>query len=176
MFCEVYLFDAPYHIDRPFDYSCDDTVAVGSIVRVPFGRADKLRLAVVVRLKETAEGSNIKPVHAVLDCRYSFSEEMLGLCLFLKTHTLCTFGEAAKCLIPQGALSEIPNVKIKKTCVLALSKEEAEELLSLSGRAGIRSEGQRSIIKYLLEIGSADAELVRDIPGVSSAHISARRA
>ena len=175
MFCEVYLFDAPYHIDRPFDYSCDDTVAVGSIVRVPFGRADKLRLAVVVRLKETAEGSNIKPVHAVHDCRYSFSEEMLGLCLFLKTHTLCTFGEAAKCLIPQGALSEAPNVKIKKTCVLALSAAEALELLSLSGRAGIRSEGQRSIIKYLLEIGSADAELIRDIPGVSSAHISALR-
>ena len=175
MFCEVYLFDAPYHIDRPFDYSCDDTVAVGSIVRVPFGRADKLRLAVVVRLKETAEGSNIKPVHAVHDCRYSFSEEMLGLCLFLKTHTLCTFGEAAKCLIPQGALSEAPNVKIKKTCVLALSAAEAMELLSLSGRAGIRSEGQRSIIKYLLEIGSADAELIRDIPGVSSAHISALR-
>lgn len=175
MFCEVYLFDAPYHIDRPFDYSCDDTVAVGSIVRVPFGRADKLRLAVVVRIKETAEGSNIKPVHAVHDCRYSFSEEMLGLCLFLKTHTLCTFGEAAKCLIPQGALSEAPNVKIKKTCVLALSAAEALELLSLSGRAGIRSEGQRSIIKYLLEIGSADAELIRDIPGVSSAHISALR-
>ena len=175
MFCEVYLFDAPYHIDRPFDYSCDDTVAVGSIVRVPFGRADKLRLAVVVRLKETAEGSNIKPVHAVHDCRYSFSEEMLGLCLFLKTHTLCTFGEAAKCLIPQGALSEAPNVKIKKTCVLALSAAEALELLSLSGRVGIRSEGQRSIVKYLLEIGSADAELIRDIPGVSSAHISALR-
>ena len=175
MFCEVYLFDAPYHIDRPFDYSCDDTVAVGSIVRVPFGRADKLRLAVVVRLKETAEGSNIKPVHAVHDCRYSFSEEMLGLCLFLKTHTLCTFGEAAKCLIPQGALSEAPNVKIKKTCVLALSASEALELLSLTGRAGIRSEGQRSIVKYLLEIGSADAELIRDIPGVSSAHISALR-
>ena len=175
MFCEVYLFDAPYHIDRPFDYSCDDTVAVGSIVRVPFGRADKLRLAVVVRLKETADGSNIKPVHAVHDCRYSFSEEMLGLCLFLKTHTLCTFGEAAKCLLPQGALSEAPNVKIKKTCVLALSAAEALELLSLSGRAGIRSEGQRSIVKYLLEIGSADAELIRDIPGVSSAHISALR-
>lgn len=175
MFCEVYLFDAPYHIDRPFDYSCDESLTVGSIVKVPFGKANKLRNAVVTRIKDTSDGANIKPVHTVLDHRYSFSEEMLGLCLFLKEHTLCTFGEAAKCLIPQGALSETPNVKVKKTCVLALSAEEATELLSRSGRVGIRSEGQRSIIKYLLDIGSADVELIRDIPGVSSAHISALR-
>ena len=175
MFCEVYLFDAPYHIDRPFDYLCDDSLTVGSIVRVPFGRANKLRNAVVVRIKDTADGANIKPVHTVLDRRYSFSEEMLGLCLFLKEHTLCTFGEAAKCLIPQGALSETPNVKVKKTCVLALSAEEATALLSASGRTGIRSEGQRSIIKYLLDIGSADVELIRAIPHTSSANISALR-
>ncbi len=175
MFCEVYLFDAPYHIDRPFDYSCDESLTVGSIVKVPFGKANKLRSAVVTRIKESPDGANIKPVHTVLDCRYSFSEEMLGLCLFLKDHTLCTFGEAAKCLIPQGALSETPNVKVKKTCVLTLSAGEATELLSLKGRAGVRSEGQRSIIKYLLDIGSADIELIRSIPQVSYANISALR-
>lgn len=175
MFCEVYLFDAPYHIDRPFDYLCDDSLTVGSIVRVPFGRANRLRNAVVSCVKPTSDGVNIKPVHTVLDSRYAFSEEMLGLCLFLKEHTLCTFGEAAKCLIPQGALSQTPNIKIKKTCVLTLSKEEAMALLAASGRAGIRSEGQRSIINYLLDIGSADIELIRDIPHVSSANISALR-
>ena len=175
MFCEVYLFDAPYHIDRPFDYSCDDTVTVGSIVRVPFGRANRLRYAVVTRVKPSTDGANIKPVHAVLDGRYSFSEEMLGLCLFLREHTLSSFGDAAKCMIPQGALSEIPNIKVKKTCVLAISDTEARERLEASGRAGIRSEGQRQIIKYLLEIGSADIELVRDIPHVTSANILALR-
>ncbi|MBP3401529.1 MAG: primosomal protein N' [Clostridia bacterium] len=175
MFCEVYLFDAPYHIDRPFDYSCDESLTVGSIVKVPFGRADKLRRGVVTRVKDSADGVNIKPVHTVFDNRYSFSEEMLGLCLFLKEHTLSTFGEAAKCLIPQGALSETPNIKVKKTCVLALSKAEAEELLSATGRKGVRSEGQRSIIKYLLDIGTADIELIRALPHVSYANITALR-
>ena len=37
MFCEVYILDAPYHIDRPFDYSCAEDISVGDIVRVPFG-------------------------------------------------------------------------------------------------------------------------------------------
>ncbi len=173
MFCEVYLFDAPYHIDRPFDYSCGEDVTVGSVVKVPFGRANRLRLGIAVKVKCESDGENIKPVQAVFDSRYSLNEEMLGLCLFLKEHTLCTFGEAARCIFPPGALAEIPNVKYKKTCVLNLSKEEAEEKLRLSGRTGIKSQGQRAIVEYLLDIGTADIELVRDIPHSSYANITA---
>ena len=173
MYCEVYLFDAPYHIDRPFDYLCGDDVAVGSIVKVPFGRSNNLRLAAVTKVKDSSDGEKLKSVHSVYDSRFSLSEEMLKLCLFMKGHTLCTFGEAVRCLIPAGALQETPNVKIKKTCVLTLSESEVDALLSARGRAGIRSEGQRIIIKYLRDIGSADIELLRALPGTSYANISA---
>ena len=173
MFCEVYLFDAPYHIDRPFDYFSDADIAVGSIVKVPFGRANRLRMGIVTAVKADSLGENIKPVHAVYDSRYSLNEEMLGLCLFLKEHTLCTFGDGAKCILPPGSLAEIPNIKYKKTCVLNITRDEALERLSASGREGIRSEGQREIIKYLSEIGTADMELIRDIPHSSAANVSA---
>ena len=64
MYCEVYLFDAPYHIDRPFDYEAIDGVCRGSIVKVPFGKGDKLRHGVVTSLKNEAPGDvSIKPVH-----------------------------------------------------------------------------------------------------------------
>ena len=173
MYCEVYLFDAPYHIDRPFDYSCGSNLSLGDVVRVPFGRANNLRYAVVTRLKDSCDEKGIKEVHSVLPL--TFTEEMLGLCFFLKGHTLCTFGEAARCLIPQGALSASPNVRVKKTCVLTLSDSEIEEKLCATGRAGIKSEGQRSIIEYLRPITSADMELVRAIPGVTPSHINALR-
>ena len=173
MYCEVYLFDAPYHIDRPFDYLCEDDIRAGDIVKVPFGRANSLRLAVVTRVKDACEGEGIKSVHSRLDTRYSLSEEMLGLCLFMKGHTLCSFGEAARSVIPPAALSDIPSVKVKKTCVLTLSPEEADALLAAKGRAGLRSEGQRLVVEYLKSIGSADIELVRATPGVSYANISA---
>ena len=173
MYCEVYLFDAPYHIDRPFDYLCGDDVAVGSIVKVPFGRSNNLRLAAVTKVKDSSDGEKFKSVHSVFDSRFSLSEEMLRLCLFMKGHTLCTFGEAVRCLIPAGALQETPNVKVKKTCVLTLSESEVDDLLSAKGRAGIRSEGQRIIINYLRDIGTADIELLRDLPGTSYANISA---
>ena len=173
MYCEVYLFDAPYHIDHPFDYSCAEDVRVGDVVKVPFGKFNGLRYAVVTKVKDATDGENIKSVHSVCDRRFAFNEEMLGLCLFLKGHTLCTFGEAAKCVLPQGALSDHLNVKLKKTCVLTLSSEKVDELLLAKGRAGIKSEGQRLIINYLRDIGSADMELIRAMPGVTYSHVTA---
>ena len=173
MFCEVYLFDAPYHIDFAFDYSCADTIARGDIVRVPFGKGDRLRLGVVFRVKTEAEGENIKPVHSVLTDRFSFSEEMLGLCLFLKEYTLCTFGEAAKTLLPPGALSGRLNVKYSKTCSLKVTAEEASSLLSAKGRAGIKSAGQRALLEALIEKKCLSFEEILEISGVSRAHITA---
>ena len=173
MYCEVYLFDAPYHIDRPFDYEAVAGVCRGSIVRVPFGKGDKLRLGVVVTLKDNApDGTRIKPVHSVFTDRPPLSDEMLGLCLFLKDYTLCTFGEAARSVLPPGALTDKINVKYAKSCHLAITREELSLLLSAKGRQGIRSEGQRAILKYLEGIGSADYSLVRELPGVTPTHIS----
>ena len=173
MYCEVYILDVPYHLDRPFDYSCSETVAVGDIVKVPFGKADKLRLGLVTALKQQTESINLKPVHSSLDGRLRLTEQMCGLCLFLKEHTLCTLGEAVKCILPPGALSEKLNESVRRSCALAIDRSSASELLTLKGRSGIRSEGQKSIVKYLLDIGSADYDLVRRLPGVSYANISA---
>ncbi len=173
MYYEVYLFDAPYHIDRSFDYYSDADIPVGSIVKIPFGRANTHRQGVVTLKKSSSDGENIKPVHSVMPDRYSLNEEMLGLCFFLKEYTLSTFGEAARAVLPPGALAENLNIKLRKKCILNLSANEAAELLSKRGRDGIRSEGQRAVIEYLKDIGEADRELVKELPCVTSANIKA---
>ena len=107
MFCEVYLLDTPYHIDRPFDYSCEDNLEKGSIVRVPFGRST--RLGVVTAIKQSAEvkeGVTVKPIISSIAPVFTLNEEMLGLCFFLKEYTLCTLGEAVRTVLPPGALSD----------------------------------------------------------------------
>ncbi len=176
MFLEVYLLDVPYHLDRPFDYTAE-CARVGDIVRVPFGRADRLRLGVVTAIKDTPSVDGgalaIKPVHSVTDERFSLTEEMLGLCFFMKEYTLCTLGEAVRTILPPGALSGTMNTKYRKICKLLTSRKECEALLLAKGRAGIRAEGQRCALRYLMNIGSADMELVRALPGVTSANIRA---
>ena len=173
MIAEVRLLEVPYHLDRPFDYLCGDNVGVGSLVRVPFGRADKLRLGVVVALKESSDGKNLKPVHSLLDGLLRLTEQMCGLCLFLKEYTLCTFGEAVKCILPPGALTERIAPSVSKTVSLAIPREAAATLLVATGRSGIRSEGQRQIIRYLIDNGEADAQLVRTLPSVTAANVKA---
>ncbi len=173
MFCEIYLFDAPYHIDIAFDYTCAENIRRGMIVKVPFGKNNRLRFGVVAKVKEVSDGENLKPVHSVASDRFFFSEEMLGLCLFLKEHTLCTFGEAARTLLPPGALSEKPNIKYSKLCKLALPKEEAEVRLVCEGRDRIRSEGQRAVLEALIRLGEAQYEDLREIAEVEPPHISA---
>ncbi len=172
MFCEVYLFGVPYHIDRPFDYSCGDNVRVGSIVKVPFGKANNLRIGAITKIKAVCEGDNIKPVHTVLSDFY-LNEEMLGLCLFMKEYTLCTFGEAVHCILPPGGTSGALGAKYKRILRLSVGRGDAERVLSARGREGIRSEGQRIALEKIMALGSVDEELMRREVGVSSAHIRA---
>lgn len=177
MICEVYLIDAPYHIDRPFDYEIpphlEGEITSGRLVRVPFGRSNMERLGVVFGIKSDSDNKKLKPVQAAIDSRFSLTEEMLGLCSFLKEHTLSSFGEAVRAILPPGAFNKTLNVKYERSCVLKISEEEAKSLLLSGGREGIRSEGQREVLRYLMSIGSAPYELVSRLPGVDSAHIRA---
>lgn len=175
MFCEVYLLDAPYQLDRPFDYSCGESVCRGAIVKVPFGKANRPRPALVVRTKAESEGNNIKPVISVFSDQLVLTDRMIGLCLFLREHTICTMGDAVKSILPPGALSDKLNISVKQTVRLELEREAAISLILAGAKGGIRSEGQRSVVRYLVDIGEADRELVRSLPGVTSVHISALR-
>ena len=82
-YCRVYLLDTPYSLDRPFDYSCGDDLRAGDIVRVPFGRANHLRTAMVISVSDTpsdtASLSLIKGVGSVVRNGFSLSAEMLAL-------------------------------------------------------------------------------------------------
>ena len=176
MFCEVYLLDTPYHIDRPFDYSCHPGLKCGSIVRVPFGRSGATRLGVVTAIKDSCtvpEGVTLKGVCAVVSELFTLTEEMLGMCRFMKEYTLCTFGEAVRTVLPPGALSESLNVRYRRTAKLLLSKEAVATLLSATGRSGIRSEGQRTALRFLMDLGEADFDILKQLPSVSAAHIKA---
>ena len=175
MLCRVHILDAPYHLDRPFDYFAEDAVRCGDLVRVPFGKSNSTRLGIVISVTDEPAGEGIKPVLSVTHGRFSLNEEMLGLCLFLKEHTLCTLGEAVRTVLPPGALTAPLTELRRRTCSLAVERSAAEAALAATGRAGIRAEGQRIALSFLMEVGSADYDLVRARPGVSAAHITALR-
>ncbi len=107
----VHLLEAPYQIDREYTYYLPpvlaDEVRVGSLVAVPFGGGNRRAYALVVSLSGESGLEKVKPVMAVMPERFALSEEQRGLCFFLKEHTLCSVGDAVRCLLPGTAFSAI---------------------------------------------------------------------
>ena len=110
-YVKVYILDLPYHLDRLYDYylpdSIEEPVCPGSFVTVPFGGANRRYHALVAAVSDTCEYDKVKPVLAVAPDRISLSEELLGLCLFMKEQTLCTVGDAVHAIVPAAAFSKL---------------------------------------------------------------------
>ena len=114
-YVKVHLLDCPYHIDNGYTYylpaNIDSSrIKRGSFVAVPFGISNKVCYGVVTETVGNCEIKNTKPVLAVSDERFSLTDEMLGLCLFLKEYTLCSIGDAVRALVPSAVFSMLCSI------------------------------------------------------------------
>ncbi len=108
---EIHILDVPFHADRAYTYyipdSLADSVVPGSLADVPFGRGNRRMTGVVVSVKEGEAGEGTKPVGASVGDGPVLDAELIGLCLFMKEYTLCTFGDAMKTAVPAGAMARV---------------------------------------------------------------------
>ncbi len=115
-FISVHIIEVPYHADNEYTYYVPrekrELVKKGIAVSVPFGNSDRQKLAIVVNDNAIIppSSSNIKPIVSVMSSYFSLSEEMLDLCRFMKNTTLCTIGEAVKCIIPSALVFKTKEV------------------------------------------------------------------
>ncbi len=165
----IHLLDNPYFIDNAFDYflppDLRDAVAPGDFVTVPFGTANRRTMGLVVSLKNTPDDPSLscKPVLAVADRSLSLSDEMMGLCFFIKSRTLCTLGDAVRAMVPTSALSHVreyyraialpadasldPTARLIGDFIAGRERVEAETLKSKFGPAALPT------LKKLTEAG-----------------------
>ena len=113
-YISAHILDAPYHIDREFDYyipeQLEGEIERGCIVTVPFGVSNRQVYALVTQTKDECAHKRVKPVTAVSDKRFSLSEHMIKLCFFMKERTLCTVGEAVRCMLPSAFFSKTETI------------------------------------------------------------------
>lgn len=100
----VHILDAPYHIDREYTYYYDGDVSVGDFVLVPFGKANKKKIALVTSVGSCEDYSSIKPVDSRVCENVSLGEEFMGLCDFMCDQTFCSVGDAVRRFVPPSAL------------------------------------------------------------------------
>ena len=80
-----------------------DTVRLGSMVLVPFGRGSRARMGVVLACDAEPESAKLKFLFDVAPASACLTPELLRLVYFLKERTFCTYYEAVKAVIPYGA-------------------------------------------------------------------------
>ncbi len=169
----VYLIGVPYVADKRYDYLFPDRFGRaerGRILRVPFGRGDRRMTAVVAFSEEREDARGLKAVLSAEDPRFSLSEEQFMLALFLREHTLCSFGDAVHAILPPALLSGDAAAKIATVPEYRASDPEGLSDLLCGGR--IRSDAHRRVLTALLERPVLSAEDLRAL-GVSSAQLSA---
>ena len=166
-FALVRIMDVPYHSDKVYEYSVPpqmaEEISVGSMVSVNFGFGDRKCKAVVTGVScESTSERELKPINAVMHETPTMSESELSLCKFLCDYTLCTFGEAAKTVIPSAAFSKY---EYRYSAVDELSPNKAKKLskraLMLYGQ--LRRDGTMTHSKIKTLHGDKTAEIVSEL-------------
>ncbi|MBQ3866861.1 MAG: hypothetical protein II776_08145, partial [Clostridia bacterium] len=98
----VRLLTAAKATDRAFDYLCPPGGAPlrGQVVRVPFGKGDRDRFGVVTDVRETTPDRALKTISEIFPPEIGLNEELFALCTFLQEQIFCTFGDAARTILP----------------------------------------------------------------------------
>ena len=157
--------------DRLYTYGClDDDVAVGSRVRVPFARGNRLRdgyvAAVADELESTVKG-RLKYVESV-DGDISLTPEMMRTAIWMRDRYLCRYIDAVRCFVPAGSRAK--------------RKERKDPFAGREGEAGHveRLTDQQtealSEINRAVENGSRDMFLIHGVTGSGKTEIYIRAA
>ena len=193
---KVYLLDALFHIDREYDYIVgdDDCVKVGYVVKVPFGKGDRLMLGIVSSVneytldetgekEEKAQSSSrpaLKQIRFALPGEYSLSREAMELAYMIRKLTVCTFGEAARLMLPPSVLSldRLPGGRYKKYVSLSDEFRKSVQGEKVGGAEvcteksyKVNSQAQRAVVDFLFENGECDIEYLCDALGIDKVRI-----
>ena len=108
----VAVSNATFHFDKLYTYAVmpdqQDTVRLGSMVLVPFGRGSRARMGVVLACDEEPEHAKLKYLFDVAPASACLTPELLRLVHFLKERTFCTYYEAVKAVIPTARSTSPP--------------------------------------------------------------------
>lgn len=134
LIAETSVSGTAYSFDMLFSYAVPDGMAAaeGCRVLVPFGRGNKRRIGVVMKLSE-GNTDGLKSLVSLVDETPVISRELLDLAIYLSEHTYCTYFDAVRTMLPPAmSVSTKERFEIVKnfTDFSALS-EEAHELLDI---------------------------------------------
>jgi len=166
----VYVIDIPYHADKKYSYfipmDIRGEVIPGSLVEIPFGKGNRKMTGIVVECQAIEPDEKMKPITAVFGDGPILSNEMIGLCEFIKSYTLCTFGDAVRAVVPSSAMSKVISyyrIIPENERVSGISYESAMDSIGDRGRLVYALAAQKGKFTYQMIQAEFDFDCVNVI-------------
>ncbi len=186
----VCILSLPYQVKNEYDYILPAEIlsesygvdgeldAVGMFVAVPFGKGNRESIGVILSTRSVEEDiPGIKCAHFIYSREYSLGKELLGLCQFLASNTVCTLGDVVKAAFPLSLLGQLEDtytVTEKDTDGLPIALADIYEWIDgndsvtedqLTAHFGERT---KESLKFLISNGYARIEPV--VVGIPKLH------
>ncbi len=147
-------YDKRYQYIIPIEM--EEQICVGIRVLVPFGKGNRKRIAVVIRIDEVTNEdlSKFKPISSIIDKEPLLNNEMVDLMMWIRNTTLCTYFDAFRTLIPIG-MGIIYSTKF----ILANTEELKEEEVLSVGASKLLNE----LKDDFTSIDNADKKLIDEL-------------
>ncbi len=173
MYAEVIVDITHEQLDRGFEYHVPDglldKVEIGSVVAVPFGKADRIIRGYVINLNEECsyDASKVKDIAGLPEKDNSVEERSVRLATWIKSNYGGTLVQALKCVLP--AKQKVSKLK-KKTIVRIATREET---ISLLGEAERKHQNAKvRLLKELVDREAVPGDFLTKKYGISMATIA----
>lgn len=170
LIAEIAVSNTAYTFDCLFSYAVPEKdtchIKCGCRVLVPFGRGNKSRTGMVLKLRK-GDASELKEIISQIDSEPVLSDELLLLVGYMRDTAFCTYYEAVKAMLPPAM-----NVKISEKLAVNPLFEAYDELtnsqLELLERIRL-SKG--SCTDDFISENSEDLEILKNKCAVSAENI-----
>ncbi len=162
---KVRLLSTAKATDKEYDYLCPWQTHVfrGCVVKVPFGKGNRETHGIVTKVVEEEAKMPLKSILSVCSDEICLNEELLKLCEHLQEQIFCTFGDAARAIIPSPVYQKKPRVVRYLSLAPALSPDTA-----LESFRGKNKEKYLELLRYLSLSEEAEEKICRELFGIDS--------
>ena len=173
MYADIIIDISHEQLDKTFQYAIpeelDGTVEIGSVVRVPFGKGNRMITGYVVAMSATPsyDVNKIKYIDSIASNRVNVATDMIKLALWLKTHYGCTMNQALKTVIP---VKDKINHKVKRAICLNITEDKADELLAVYKK---KAKAKHRLLEALINEPVIDSDIVKTKLNISASTIKA---
>ena len=169
-YVEVYILDATREFDGRFTYAVPadfDTVKIGQIVEVPFGRGNSTRRALIADYTEPpAQPNKIKPLGKIIEAEPVMFSDQIFLAEEMRRRYFCSTAQALNTIAPPAVY------KVRSKTERFIRLVDPDEVGDMLEAGEFRSLGQMRVCEMLLDVGEASSREIEQACHVTPAVIS----